>query len=150
MLSIIPERDVCLFHEDGDGQSPYPCPSPLVDRGGDDLEDLMALPCQVWFDTEAPRSPRPSSFFENVSPIRGPNRVTKRELSQLRIPQHKCWHSESRRRVRREKRDEATRRCWTADRRRSGSATERSWRASSECGVSRKDHETVEKQAKFQ
>ena len=63
---------------------------------------------------------------ENVSPIRGSSRVTKRDLSQLQIPQHECWHSESRRRVRSEKRDEANRCCWTADRRRSGSATERS------------------------
>ena len=41
MLSIIPERDVYLFHE--------------YDRDGDDLEDLTVLPCQVWFDTEAPQ-----------------------------------------------------------------------------------------------
>ena len=27
MLSIIPERDVCLFHEDDNDQSAYPCPS---------------------------------------------------------------------------------------------------------------------------
>ena len=26
----------------------------MLDRDGDDLEDLMVLPCQVWFDTEAP------------------------------------------------------------------------------------------------
>ena len=39
------ERDVCLFHEDDNDQSAYPCPSPLIDRGGDDLEDLMVLPC---------------------------------------------------------------------------------------------------------
>ena len=38
VLSIIPERDVCLFH----------------DRGSGDLEDLMVLPCQAWFDAEAP------------------------------------------------------------------------------------------------
>ena len=42
------ERDVSLFHEDDNDQSAYPCPSPLIDRGGDDLEDLMVLPCQVW------------------------------------------------------------------------------------------------------
>ena len=29
MLSIIPERDVCLLHEDDNDQSAYPCPSPL-------------------------------------------------------------------------------------------------------------------------
>ena len=56
MLSIIPERDVCLFHEDDNDQSAYPCPSPLIDRGSDDLEDLMVLPCQVWFDAEAPEA----------------------------------------------------------------------------------------------
>ena len=28
----------------------------LIDRGSDDLEDLMVLPCQVWFDTEAPEA----------------------------------------------------------------------------------------------
>ena len=28
----------------------------LIDRGSDDLEDLMVLPCQVWFDAEAPES----------------------------------------------------------------------------------------------
>ena len=26
----------------------------MLDRGSDDLEDLMVLPCQVWFDTEVP------------------------------------------------------------------------------------------------
>ena len=56
VLSIIPERGVCLFHEDDNDQSAYPCPSPLIDRSSDDLEDLMALPCQVWFDAEAPES----------------------------------------------------------------------------------------------
>ena len=54
--SIIPERDVCLFHEDDNDQSAYPCPSPLIDRGGDELEDLMVLPCQAWFDAEAPEA----------------------------------------------------------------------------------------------
>ena len=39
VLSIIPERDVCLFCEDDNDQGAYPCPSPLIDRGGDDLED---------------------------------------------------------------------------------------------------------------
>ena len=56
VLSIIPERDVCLFHEDDNDQSVYPCPSPLIDRGSDDLEDLVVLPCQVWFAAEAPES----------------------------------------------------------------------------------------------
>ena len=37
-------------------KSAYPCPSPLIDRGSDDLEDLMVLPCQVWFDAEAPEA----------------------------------------------------------------------------------------------
>ena len=41
---------------DDNDQSAYPCPSPLIDRGSDDLEDLMVLPCQVWFDTEAPEA----------------------------------------------------------------------------------------------
>ena len=56
VLSIIPERHVCLFHEDDNGQSAYPCPSPLIDKGSDDLEDLMVLPCQAWFDAEAPEA----------------------------------------------------------------------------------------------
>ena len=56
VLSIIPERGVCLFHEDDTDQSAYPCPSLPIDRGSDDLEDLMVLPCQVWFDTEAPEA----------------------------------------------------------------------------------------------
>ena len=65
------ERYVYLFHEDDNDQSAYSCPSHLIDRSGEDLEDLMVLPCQVWFDTEAPeardvttwtRSPRPSSI----------------------------------------------------------------------------------------
>ena len=37
-------------------QSAYPCPSHLIDRSSDDLEDLMVLPCQVWFDAEAPEA----------------------------------------------------------------------------------------------
>ena len=49
VLSTIPERDVCLFHEDDNDQGAYPCPSQLIDRGGDDLGDLMVLPCQVWY-----------------------------------------------------------------------------------------------------
>ena len=28
----------------------------LIDRGSDDLEDLMVLPCQAWCDTEAPEA----------------------------------------------------------------------------------------------
>ena len=56
VLSTIPERIVCLFHEDDNDQCVYPCPSPQVDRGSDDLEDLMVLPCQVWFDAEAPEA----------------------------------------------------------------------------------------------
>ena len=56
VLSIIPERDVCLFHEDDDDQSAYPCPSHPIDGGCDDLEDLMVLLCQVWIDTEAPEA----------------------------------------------------------------------------------------------
>ena len=55
-MSIIPEPDVCLFHEDDNDQSAYLCPSSLIDRGRGDLEDLMVLPCQVWFDTEAPEA----------------------------------------------------------------------------------------------
>ena len=31
-------RDVCLLYEDDNDQSSYPCPSPLIDRGGDDLK----------------------------------------------------------------------------------------------------------------
>ena len=50
------ERDVCLFHEDNNDQSAYPCPSPLIDRGAHELEDLMVLPCWVWFDMEAPEA----------------------------------------------------------------------------------------------
>ena len=56
VVRIIPERDVCFFHEDDNDQSAYLCPSPLIDRGSDDLEDLLVLPCQVWFDAEAPES----------------------------------------------------------------------------------------------
>ena len=56
VLSIIPERGVCLFHEGYNDQSAYPCPSSVLDRDGDDLEDLMEMPCQVWFDTEAPEA----------------------------------------------------------------------------------------------
>ena len=82
VLSIIPERDVCLSHEDDDDQSAYSCPSPLIDRGIDDLEDLMVLPCQVWFDTEAPEAferrlghdRHDRAACENVSPIKGSNR----------------------------------------------------------------------------
>ena len=53
MLSIIPERDVRLFHEDDSGQSAYLCPSPVFDR---DVRHFIVLPCQVWFDTEAPEA----------------------------------------------------------------------------------------------
>ena len=35
VLSIIPERDVCLFHDGDNDQNEYPCP----DRGSDNLED---------------------------------------------------------------------------------------------------------------
>ena len=31
-------------------------PSHLIDRGSDDLEDSMVLPCQAWFDVEAPKA----------------------------------------------------------------------------------------------
>ena len=84
------ERDVCLFHEDDNDQSACPCPSPLINRSSADLEDLMVLPCQVWYDTEAPEAFERDGFvhdrrdraaFDNVSPIRGSNRVTKRDIS---------------------------------------------------------------------
>ena len=96
----------------------------------------MLLPCQVWFDTETPEAferddldtiPMTEQLLRTLArsevQIESP---TKRDLSQLQIPQHEKWHSESRRSVRREKRDEANRCCWTADRRWSGSVTERS------------------------
>ena len=76
-LSIIPERDVCLFHEDDNESKSIPVSITL------DLEDLMVLLCQVWFDTEAPEAfddghdRHDRAAFENVSPIRGSNRVTK-------------------------------------------------------------------------
>ena len=41
VVSIIPERDVCLFHEDDNDQSAYLCPSPLIDRG---RFDAVAVP----------------------------------------------------------------------------------------------------------
>ena len=44
VLSIIPEREVYLFHEDDNDQCAYPCPSPLIHRGSDDLEGLVVLP----------------------------------------------------------------------------------------------------------
>ena len=54
VLSIIPEGDVCLFHEDDNDQSAYRCPSPLIDRGSDDLEDFDGVcRARVWFDAEA-------------------------------------------------------------------------------------------------
>ena len=56
MLSTVPERDVCLFHECDNDQRAYPCPSPMLDRDDDDLKDLKVLPCQAWFDTEAPEA----------------------------------------------------------------------------------------------
>ena len=52
MLSPTPEQDVCLLHEDDSDQSAHPYPSPMIDGGKDDLEDLAALSRQVWFDTE--------------------------------------------------------------------------------------------------
>ena len=52
MLSHAAEQDACLLHENGSDQSMYSCPSP-TDEGGDDLENMAALPpLWVWFDTE--------------------------------------------------------------------------------------------------
>ena len=116
-------RDVCLFHEDDNDQGAQPpCPSLLIDKGSDDLGDLMALLCQVWFDAEAPESFECDGLDATATTEQHLRTLAR---SKLQIPQHECWYSESRRRVRREKRDEINRCCWTADRRRSGSATER-------------------------
>ena len=132
VLSIIPERDFCLFHEDDNDQSAFPCPSHLNDRGSDDLEDLMVLPCQVWFDTEAPEALERDDMDTTVT-IEQHLRTLARSDVQIESPREISANPkflntspESRRRVRREKRDEANRCCWLADRRRSGSATERS------------------------
>ena len=52
LLSPASEQDACLLHEDDSDQSMYSCPSPTIDGGSDDLENLAASSPQVWFDTE--------------------------------------------------------------------------------------------------
>ena len=42
-MSPAPERDDCLPHKDDGDQSAHPCPSPMIDGGDEDLEDLVAL-----------------------------------------------------------------------------------------------------------
>ena len=57
MLSTVPERDVCLFHEDDNDRSAYRCPfTPCSTEMVTIWKILMMLPCQVWFDTEAPEA----------------------------------------------------------------------------------------------
>ena len=53
MLSPAPEQEVCLLREDDSDQSAYPYSLPMIDGGNGDLEDLVGLLRQVWFDTEA-------------------------------------------------------------------------------------------------
>ena len=94
VLSIIPERDVCLA---------YPCPSPLIKRGSDDLEDLMVLACQVWFDAEAPEA-----FERDDLDTTATTEQHLRTLAQseVQIESNTSVGTQiSRRRVRREKRD---------------------------------------------
>ena len=132
VLSIIPERDVCLFHEDDNDQSAYPCPSPLIDSGSDDLEDLMVLPCQVWFDTEAPEAFERDGLDTIATTkqhlrtlVRSEVRIeSAREISaNSRFLNTSVGNQKVEGEFRREKRDKANRCCWVTDRRRSGSAT---------------------------
>ena len=104
MLSPAPERDVCLLHEDDSDQSAHPYPSSTIVGVDDDLEDLVALSRQVWFDTEAleafecdnlditattPQHLR-ATFPSDVQ-IEPPEEV----LVNSDFTRHECWHSES-------------------------------------------------------
>ena len=129
------ERDVCLFHEDDNDQSAYPCPSPLIDRDGDDLEDLMVvLPCQVWFDTEAPEAFERNNLDTIATTVQHLRTLARsevriespREISVSSVVFGASVGTQKVGGVRREQRDETNRCCWTADRRRSGNTTERS------------------------
>ena len=91
----------------------------MIDESYDSPEGWMALSRQVLFDTGAARS----VCKTNVQTGRS-NRAIRRnptassglhESCSLRfqVPQHGCWYSENRGKVRREKRDETDRCCWT-------------------------------------
>ena len=132
MLSTVPERDG-PFHEDDNDQSAYTCPSPMLDRDGDDLEDLMEMPCQVWFDSEAPQAFKRDNLDTIATTVQH-LRTSARSEVRIESPREISVSSvvfgasvgtqKVEGGVRREKRDEANRRCWTADRRRSGNTTE--------------------------
>ena len=131
MLSTVPKRDG-PFHEDDNDQSAYTCPSPLIDRDGDDLEDLMVLPCQVWFDTEAPEAFERDNLDTIATTVQHLRTLARSEV-RIELPREISVSSvvfgasvgtQKVEGVGREKRDEANRRCWTADRRRSGNTTE--------------------------
>ena len=109
-LSIIPERGVCLFHEDDYDQSAYSCPSPLIGRGSDDLEDLMVLPCQAWFGTRKHQKPLSMTLARSEVQIESPR---ERERSQPKFL-NKSVSTRKVEGVRREEHDEANRCCWTS------------------------------------
>ena len=84
MLSAAPERDVCLLHEDDSDQSAHPCPSPMIDGGDDDLEDLVALSRQEALeafecdklDTSATTSQHLRATFRSDVQIEPPTEVS--------------------------------------------------------------------------
>ena len=153
------ERDVCLFHEDDNDQSANLCPSPLIDRGGDDLEDLMVLPCWVWFDMEAPEAFERDGL-NTIATTEQHLRTLARSEVRIESPREISANSKFlNTRVGTQKVEgefavrDVTKLTDAAGRPTDEGREARPSEADgpvSECGVSRKDHETVEKQAQFQ
>ena len=156
VLSIIPERDICLFHEDDNDQSAYPCPSHLIDRDSDDLENLIVLPCQVWFDAEAPEAFERDGL-DTTATTEQHLRTLARSESRIESPREISANSKFlNTSVGTQKVEgEFAVRNMTNLTGAAGKLTDEgpearpseAGGASSECGVSREVHETVEKQA---
>ena len=95
----------------------------------------MVLPCQVWFDAEAPEAFERDGLDTTATTEQHLRTLARSEV-RIELPREISANSKFLNtsvgtqklegEFSREKHDEADRCCWTADRRRSGSATERS------------------------
>ena len=149
------EQDVCLLREDDSDQSAYPYSLPMIDGGNGDLEDLVGLLRQER-DTEALEAFKRDNLDTDATTVQHP-RTTFRPDVEIEPPEEVPINSESPTSVGIQKaegkfavRDVKELVADAGHRRRSGSTDERCRWNSSGSGISRKDRETVEKQAWFQ
>ena len=104
-VSPAPGLDACVLHEDDSDQDAYLFPLPMFDESNDSPEELRGRCAQQRSDQRSNRAIRKSPT--------APGRRHESCSFRFQVPQHGCWYSENRRKVRREKRDKTDRCCRT-------------------------------------